>query len=167
MNQLIQDLDDNHQVQTTVISRSVVHTHLQYFSFSILTEKRKYISQRYITYTIKYTHTTLDYIMKHIGSQDLSSSSTNPEVNSGGKEVRHFLDSYSQIQKFYIMCSKTEGVKQKTRCGNCSDCVAKYCGTCYFCQDMKTFGGSGRLKKACIQRKCQGDRNQQQPTAFC
>lgn len=84
-------------------------------------------------------------------------------VNSEGKEVRH-LAHFSLIVRCKMSCAK--GVKRKARCGNCSGCVTKDCGTCHFCQDMKKFGGSGRLKKACIQRKCQGDRNQQQPTGM-
>ena len=39
--------------------------------------------------------------------------------------------------------------------------MAKDCGVCNFCKDMKKFGGPGRLKKACIQRKCQGSNKEQ------
>ena len=68
---------------------------------------------------------------------------------------------------YHNIMVKIEGIKRKSRCGSCSGCVAKECGTCNFCKDMKKFGGPGRLKKACIQRKCLGSTNKEQTTGIC
>lgn len=45
---------------------------------------------------------------------------------------------------------------KRTRCLNCIGCNNKEtpCGACRYCLDMKKFGGSGRLKQACILTKC-------------
>jgi hypothetical protein len=45
-------------------------------------------------------------------------------------------------------------VKRRTRCGICTACKAKDCGTCRFCLDKPKFGGRGTLKQSCTVRKC-------------
>ena len=42
----------------------------------------------------------------------------------------------------------------KRRCGTCRGCVATDCSVCVYCKDKRKFGGPGRKKKGCIQRKC-------------
>ena len=44
--------------------------------------------------------------------------------------------------------------KRKHRCGECVGCLANECRKCRFCLDMPKYGGSGRLRQACIKRKC-------------
>ncbi|XP_076804654.1 uncharacterized protein LOC143448693 isoform X2 [Clavelina lepadiformis] len=44
---------------------------------------------------------------------------------------------------------------RSTRCKKCDACRAPNCGKCIHCRDMKQFGGSGRKKQSCIQRRCQ------------
>ena len=94
--------------------------------------------------------------------RDQTSSEKNPKLpkTSKWRERGKALHYYSQVKYMYNFTLKTEGIKWKSRCGNCSGCAAKECGTCHFCKDMKKYGGSGRLKKACIQRKCQGERSE-------
>ena len=43
---------------------------------------------------------------------------------------------------------------RKRRCGKCPGCIATDCGVCIYCKDMRKFGGSGRKKKGCEQRRC-------------
>ena len=40
------------------------------------------------------------------------------------------------------------------RCGTCQGCTNKNCRKCGPCLQMKKYGGSGKLKQACINRKC-------------
>ena len=40
------------------------------------------------------------------------------------------------------------------RCGNCEACRAPDCGQCEQCLRKIKFGGDGKLKQACIQRRC-------------
>ena len=40
------------------------------------------------------------------------------------------------------------------RCGMCENCLKADCGKCRHCLDMTKFGGSGRSKQACMERKC-------------
>ena len=42
------------------------------------------------------------------------------------------------------------------RCGACAGCRVENCGVCRNCSDMKRFGGKGRLRQACEDRKCGG-----------
>ena len=43
---------------------------------------------------------------------------------------------------------------RSTRCGVCEQCNRSDCGQCRNCRDMTKFGGSGRSKQACVERKC-------------
>ena len=36
----------------------------------------------------------------------------------------------------------------------CEGCLAKDCGVCINCKDMKRYGGPGKKKKACMKRNC-------------
>ena len=40
------------------------------------------------------------------------------------------------------------------RCGMCDQCMRGDCGVCNHCKDMTKFGGSGKSKQACKERKC-------------
>ena len=44
--------------------------------------------------------------------------------------------------------------KRRKNCGKCSRCCASDCGYCKHCRDMAKFGGPGKLKQRCIERKC-------------
>lgn len=44
--------------------------------------------------------------------------------------------------------------RRRVRCKHCAACCRKECGTCQYCQDMRKFGGPGRMKKSCIMRQC-------------
>ena len=46
------------------------------------------------------------------------------------------------------------GRMKRARCGSCKNCLNKNCGKCKHCLDNPKFGGFGRLKQSCIQRKC-------------
>uniref|UniRef100_A0A665UGH7 DNA (cytosine-5)-methyltransferase n=1 Tax=Echeneis naucrates TaxID=173247 RepID=A0A665UGH7_ECHNA len=48
---------------------------------------------------------------------------------------------------------KESGVKRQ-RCGVCEVCQSPDCGKCAACKDMIKFGGSGKSKQACKQRRC-------------
>lgn len=54
--------------------------------------------------------------------------------------------------------------RRRVRCKRCSACCRKECGNCHFCQDMRKFGGPGRMKKGCILRQCLAVRHQ---SCFC
>ncbi|KAH9507553.1 DNA (cytosine-5)-methyltransferase 1 [Bulinus truncatus] len=43
---------------------------------------------------------------------------------------------------------------KKKRCGVCEVCQQPDCGKCAACRDMTKFGGTGRAKQACKERRC-------------
>lgn len=49
--------------------------------------------------------------------------------------------------------SKEHTIRRK-RCGVCEACQLPDCGKCSKCLDMAKFGGTGRGKQCCIQRRC-------------
>ncbi|CAK8688847.1 unnamed protein product [Clavelina lepadiformis] len=58
-------------------------------------------------------------------------------------------------QFFQDTVDSTTGHKiRRHRCGTCEVCLKPDCGECSACKDMVKFGGSGRSKQACVQRKC-------------
>ena len=44
--------------------------------------------------------------------------------------------------------------RRSTSCKTCTNCVKTDCGTCKYCLDKPKFGGLGKMKQKCIQRKC-------------
>ncbi|KAG5878342.1 hypothetical protein JTB14_023695 [Gonioctena quinquepunctata] len=48
---------------------------------------------------------------------------------------------------------ENKGPKKK-RCGVCESCQSPDCGECVHCKDMLKFGGSGKSKQACKNRRC-------------
>jgi len=53
--------------------------------------------------------------------------------------------------------AENEGKVSKARskrCGMCDQCMRGDCGVCNHCKDMTKFGGSGKSKQACKERKC-------------
>ena len=50
--------------------------------------------------------------------------------------------------------SAKKPASRKSRCGKCDGCKRSPCGECKFCLDSVRMGGFGKLKKACIQRRC-------------
>ncbi|NWH98151.1 DNMT1 methyltransferase, partial [Tichodroma muraria] len=46
-----------------------------------------------------------------------------------------------------------ENATKRRRCGVCEVCQQPECGKCKACQNMVKFGGSGRSKQACLQRR--------------
>lgn len=43
---------------------------------------------------------------------------------------------------------------RRNRCGVCDTCQKSDCGQCKHCKDMIKFGGSGRSKQCCMERRC-------------
>ncbi|XP_075758636.1 DNA (cytosine-5)-methyltransferase 1 isoform X2 [Pelodiscus sinensis] len=58
-----------------------------------------------------------------------------------------------QIEKNEREDDKENAMKRR-RCGVCEVCQQPECGKCKACQNMIKFGGSGRSKQACLQRRC-------------
>jgi len=64
----------------------------------------------------------------------------------------NFLSSLDRVEKV-----ENEGKISKARskrCGMCDQCMRGDCGVCNHCKDMTKFGGSGKSKQACKERKC-------------
>uniref|UniRef100_A0A3Q3G927 DNA (cytosine-5)-methyltransferase n=1 Tax=Labrus bergylta TaxID=56723 RepID=A0A3Q3G927_9LABR len=49
---------------------------------------------------------------------------------------------------------KDSGAAKRQRCGVCEVCQSPDCGKCAACKDMIKFGGGGKSKQACKQRRC-------------
>ncbi|KAJ8965257.1 hypothetical protein NQ314_004269 [Rhamnusium bicolor] len=64
------------------------------------------------------------------------------------------------FEHFFLDQIDNKGVKddskipKKKRCGVCEGCQSPDCGECNHCKDMLKFGGSGRSKQACKNRRC-------------
>nr|AKR53930.1 DNA (cytosine-5) methyltransferase 1 [Latrunculia apicalis] len=52
------------------------------------------------------------------------------------------------------LAGKSNSSPKRRRCGVCEVCQLPDCGSCNHCKDMVKFGGSGRSKQACVQRRC-------------
>ena len=43
---------------------------------------------------------------------------------------------------------------RQPRCGNCTGCQAKECGNCTSCRDKPKYGGKGKKRHCCVNRRC-------------
>ena len=62
--------------------------------------------------------------------------------------VRHIFDMFFQGQ-----IRDVSHAARRTRCGVCEKCQQPDCGKCNACRDMVKFGGSGRAKQCCTERR--------------
>lgn len=87
------------------------------------------------------------------------SSSTNAEidtnqVNHSKTELSNDIDKNDVKSVFSKAHQKESKRKRGIACGSCDSCTRVNCKTCIYCQDMKKYGGQGRLKQRCIRKKC-------------
>ena len=99
------------------------------------------------TYQIKYDD----------GDEDLNVSDT---IDNGKYQRIKFQQPKKKKQKKSIqVVQKLNEVQQlrrkrSTSCKTCTNCVKADCGTCKYCLDKPKFGGLGKMKQKCIQRRC-------------
>jgi len=65
--------------------------------------------------------------------------------------VQNVFDTFFKDQ---LDLTTAVNAKRKKRCGVCDVCQQADCGSCRACKDMVKFGGSGRAKQCCINRRC-------------
>lgn len=65
--------------------------------------------------------------------------------------VRNLFEAFFSDQ---IEADKENQTKKRTRCGVCESCQQADCGECKHCKDMIKFGGTGRSKQCCMNRRC-------------
>ena len=58
------------------------------------------------------------------------------------------------LYNVYFPC-KNIGKLKRQRCGICQNCQTSDCGKCKYCLDKPKFGGSGKLRQCCVNKKCQ------------
>ena len=88
-----------------------------------------------------------------------------PQSGNEGSDIHSTsISSESRVSSALVLEHKTtrrrkprrirqHGIR-KTRCGACEECVRPPCNKCKFCLDSSKLGGPGKLKKACILRRC-------------
>ena len=59
----------------------------------------------------------------------------------------------------------TKKIKIK-RCGECKGCRTRNCRNCASCKDMRKYGGTGRLKQGCVNRRCSNPQDSDGATLF-
>lgn len=84
----------------------------------------------------------LYYFLQKPPASHVDSASTF-ETSKAVKHVHVFNDHFGLI-----------GRTKRVRCGSCKNCLNNDCGKCKHCLDKPKFGGVGRLKQSCMQRKC-------------
>ena len=73
------------------------------------------------------------------------------------KERWFLIEELKMSEKMAQEKAENEGKISKARskmCGMCDQCKRGDCGVCNHCKDMTKFGGSGKSKQACKERKC-------------
>ncbi|CAN7984788.1 unnamed protein product [Ixodes hexagonus] len=63
-------------------------------------------------------------------------------------------DVFEVLFKEQIDDKAAAGAVRRKRCGVCESCQQPDCGKCKACRDLVKFGGSGRLKQCCEERRC-------------
>uniref|UniRef100_A0A3P8WZJ4 DNA (cytosine-5)-methyltransferase n=1 Tax=Cynoglossus semilaevis TaxID=244447 RepID=A0A3P8WZJ4_CYNSE len=81
----------------------------------------------------------------------IEKDSKGPTKATTTKLVCQIFDAFFSDQ---IEQNDKEGTVKRHRCGVCEVCQSPDCGKCTACKDMIKFGGSGKSKQACKQRRC-------------
>uniref|UniRef100_A0A8D3EAM3 DNA (cytosine-5)-methyltransferase n=1 Tax=Scophthalmus maximus TaxID=52904 RepID=A0A8D3EAM3_SCOMX len=81
----------------------------------------------------------------------IEKDSKGPTKATTTKLVYQIFDTFFSDQ--IEMTDKEAGAKRQ-RCGVCEVCQSPDCGKCPACKDMIKFGGGGKSKQACKQRRC-------------
>uniref|UniRef100_A0A3Q1C2H1 DNA (cytosine-5)-methyltransferase n=1 Tax=Amphiprion ocellaris TaxID=80972 RepID=A0A3Q1C2H1_AMPOC len=81
----------------------------------------------------------------------IEKDSKGPTKATTTKLVYQIFDTFFSDQ---IEQNDKEGGVKRQRCGVCEVCQSPDCGKCTACKDMIKFGGSGKSKQACKQRRC-------------
>uniref|UniRef100_A0A8C7XGV9 DNA (cytosine-5)-methyltransferase n=1 Tax=Oryzias sinensis TaxID=183150 RepID=A0A8C7XGV9_9TELE len=81
----------------------------------------------------------------------IEKDSKGPTKATTTKLVYQIFDAFFSDQ---IEQNDKESALKRQRCGVCEVCQSPDCGKCTACKDMIKFGGSGRSKQACKQRRC-------------
>uniref|UniRef100_A0A8C0IZ04 DNA (cytosine-5)-methyltransferase n=1 Tax=Chelonoidis abingdonii TaxID=106734 RepID=A0A8C0IZ04_CHEAB len=93
--------------------------------------------------------------VRRVVSGIASNKDKGPTKATTTKLVYLIFDTFfsEQIEKNEREEDKENAMKRR-RCGVCEVCQQPECGKCKACQNMVKFGGSGRSKQACLQRRC-------------
>merc|ERR1711915_942289 len=94
----------------------------------------------------------------------------NKTVKNKKPESQPSINSVFTNEQFIILAEENKKAKRRnkendhvrhsrylrrSRCGSCSKCKDVVdCGECSACKDMPKFGGQGRVKQACFERRC-------------
>ena len=124
----------------------------------------------------QYAHGNIE--LKNTGMMYMASNETNHMRQGGGQPVqvktsrlgtgsvstrkivkeRWFLkEELKMSEQMAQEKAENEGKISKARskrCGMCDQCMRGDCVVCIHCKDMTKFGGSGKSKQACKERKC-------------
>ena len=77
------------------------------------------------------------------------------QIMPKGKRYGNQYGSPSAAPRPAYVYGASSSAKKLRRCGECEGCLREDCGSCEICADKPRFGGPGKLKKACPQRKCE------------
>ena len=95
-------------------------------------------------------HACHDTIQTFVTLRDLALK--NEEIFIKSNESQKSILNKEEIRNQVQVESRKTG--RILACGNCFSCKKEDCGICANCQDMKKFGGSGKLRKKCRLRAC-------------
>ena len=73
--------------------------------------------------------------------------------NESNREYFHHMYEASEIPD-RKQRKKRQRKKRRSACGKCEFCMKEDCGKCKNCMDMTKFGGQGKKRQRCEQRKC-------------
>ena len=102
----------------------------------------------------KYFEDSLD-LERHVGKEHSDKEDHLPkpiDQNSMPNNKNLGKESAKNRQIGELATAKSQS--KTKRCGTCQGCTNKDCRKCGPCLQMKKYGGSGKLKQACIYRKC-------------
>ena len=80
--------------------------------------------------------------------------STPPKANSVRVKVDRDLSSASPLKAHILPTSLIPSRRRTMACRQCEACLRPNCGICSCCLDMPKFGGLGKMKQSCKQRRC-------------
>ena len=96
---------------------------------------------------------TIEHISRYL-EVGTSISKRKPSKDDLAEAMAELNDEPRQVQNTKV-ASSVRASSKKRRCMTCDPCRKPNCGLCRFCRDLKTNGGTGRLRQPCLERRCE------------
>lgn len=141
------------------VSSAITTPTLPPLSFSVLPQQQEVtpLTPSFVTLSSPSPSPTLTNLTPSL-QESTSAQKTTPIFNTllpqKATPIQEVPPTSQKVKKRRKSSKDSAKPLRKVRCGQCMECLQEPCGVCKFCLDSPKFGGTGKLRKACVHRRC-------------